>query len=268
MPVSLPEGHRFHAEVSSYRAGKPWASASHSHAFFELLYIIEGQTTVDICGNVIVGEPGDLLIYYPHEEHTETRRPGVFSIVCLRFAPGVIDLPGDIPGRRETGGVVRLPWPERFQNLFERMVQEREMDDQWHDTMSGVYLVEFSVLLRRALSKIARDTESHASERSMHLENALELMHASLDTNLSLTELAERAHMSESHFSHTFKDATGLSPKKYQIRTKMLKAQELLRHSGASVKEVAASLGYDDPHYFSRLYKKTMGVSPSEAREQ
>jgi AraC-like DNA-binding protein len=72
--------------------------------------------------------------------------------------------------------------------------------------------------------------------------------------------------MSESSFSHVFKELTGVSPKRYAIQTRIARAKELLSGTDLSVKEIAAELGYDDPHYFSRQFRKVAGRPPSDFR--
>ena len=72
--------------------------------------------------------------------------------------------------------------------------------------------------------------------------------------------------MSKYHFIKKFKAWSGQSPIQYFIHMKIQRACYLLDSTAMSVKEVAATLGYDDMYYFSRLFKKVLGIAPSDYR--
>lgn len=99
-----------------------------------------------------------------------------------------------------------------------------------------------------------------------HLDRAIRYMAERLHTSVHLSELARHTGLSRQHLIHLFKKETGRPPIDYFLRMKMQRASELLDLTDLSVKAVAASLGMGDPYYFSRLFKKVMGVSPSEYR--
>jgi AraC-like DNA-binding protein len=82
---------------------------------------------------------------------------------------------------------------------------------------------------------------------------------------LSLDEAARLAGRSRSTVSHLFRRALGRSFKRSQIETRLERADELFHADPhITVREVAYRVGYDDPLYFSRIYKKHRGVPPSE----
>jgi len=122
--------------------------------------------------------------------------------------------------------------------------------------------------VRRLLSGIGmaavRAGRSEPGDR--HLERAFAYMAERLDQNISLEELARHTGISRQHLIHLFKQETGMPPIEYFLRLKMQKAGQLLHLTSMSVKEVAAVVGIDDPYYFSRLFRKRMGCSPSSFR--
>jgi AraC-like DNA-binding protein len=83
---------------------------------------------------------------------------------------------------------------------------------------------------------------------------------------LQVSTLAALVNVSPSHFFALFKQQTGSPPMDYFTRLRMRHACRLLGSTGASVKEVAAALGYDDPFYFSRVFKAVINVPPSRYR--
>ncbi|HET8705548.1 MAG TPA: helix-turn-helix transcriptional regulator, partial [Pseudomonadales bacterium] len=73
--------------------------------------------------------------------------------------------------------------------------------------------------------------------------------------------------LSKFHFSKKYKALTGHSPIQHFIHLKMEQACYLLDISDQAVSLISQQLGYDDPHYFSRLFKKVIGVNPSQYRD-
>ena len=84
--------------------------------------------------------------------------------------------------------------------------------------------------------------------------------------NTPIKELAKISNMSEGHFIREFKSAIGVSPLTYRLQKRINVAKELLYETNLSVSEVAYSVGYEDPLYFSRQFKLREGVSPLEYR--
>lgn len=103
-------------------------------------------------------------------------------------------------------------------------------------------------------------------KRENDLGQAIRYMNDHVHTSLTLQELARHTGLSRQHLIYMFKQETGFPPIDYYLRLKMQRAGQLLSLSGLSIKEIAASIGVSDPYYFSRMFKKLMGVSPTEYR--
>lgn len=97
----------------------------------------------------------------------------------------------------------------------------------------------------------------------MQIENAIELMESSYQKSLRLEDLALAADMNKAHFSYTFNKIYNIRPIDYLIRLRLRKAAKMLL-DGMSVTEASINVGYQDPLYFSRLYKKYFGIPPSK----
>lgn len=100
------------------------------------------------------------------------------------------------------------------------------------------------------------------------VQRAIVLMRASLDQPFSLLRFAREAGYGSRHFFRQFRRVTGLTPGDWFIQQKMHRARELLTVPKIRVKDVALRLGYADPLYFSRLFKRDSGISPEAYREK
>jgi two-component system response regulator YesN len=88
------------------------------------------------------------------------------------------------------------------------------------------------------------------------------------DAELSLNDVAAQVNLSASHFSAVFSQETGQTFKEYLTETRINKAKELLRMTALRSADIAYQVGYNDPHYFSSVFKKNTGLSPIEFRSQ
>ncbi|MBB6733612.1 AraC family transcriptional regulator [Cohnella sp. CBP 2801] len=128
--------------------------------------------------------------------------------------------------------------------------------------------VQISRTLGQLLGAIGLGTDgsNRRRKRDEDLERAIRYMNDRLHSSVKLAELAAHTGLSRQHLIYLFKQETGFPPVDYYLRLKMQKAGQLLSLTGMSVKEIASEVGISDPYYFSRMFKKLMGVSPTEYR--
>ncbi|OCT15742.1 AraC family transcriptional regulator [Paenibacillus pectinilyticus] len=122
--------------------------------------------------------------------------------------------------------------------------------------------------IRQLLSGIGISTGGTAKDkkREQYLELAIRYMNDRLEDSIKLPELAKHIGLSKQHLILLFNEETGFPPIEYFLRIKIQKAAQMLSLTGLSIKEVAANIGISDPYYFSRLFKKMTGSSPSAYR--
>lgn len=88
-----------------------------------------------------------------------------------------------------------------------------------------------------------------------------------LQENLTLSQIAREAGLSESYLNAVFKECIKCAPMDYYINMKMAQACYLLAHTDLRVYQVAQRLGYDNQYYFSRAFKKVLGIPPRVFKE-
>ena len=112
-----------------------------------------------------------------------------------------------------------------------------------------------------------RDQNSGNKNRSI-LKTAVDFIDSHyMDEEISLNTVANVANVSSNHFSALFSQNMGQTFIEYLTTLRMNKAKELLRCTGMRSSEIAGEIGYKDAHYFSYLFKKTQGMTPSDYRK-
>lgn len=106
------------------------------------------------------------------------------------------------------------------------------------------------------------------SSRFHNLEPTMTFLHQSINKPLTLKAIADHAGLSISHFSYLFKQQTNYSPMDYFIHLKMQHACTLLTLTDKIVRDIGQAVGYEDPYYFSRIFTKIIGKSPTTFRQQ
>jgi two-component system response regulator YesN len=104
-------------------------------------------------------------------------------------------------------------------------------------------------------SRLMRQAKNHIDQHYM-------------EADLSLNEIASLINLSPNHFSAVFSQQTSQTFKDYLTNVRIQKAKELLRTTSLRSSDIAYQVGYNDPHYFSFVFKKNTGLSPSEFRMQ
>lgn len=85
--------------------------------------------------------------------------------------------------------------------------------------------------------------------------------------DINLEEIARYVSVSPQYFSKLFKEKTGSTYIDYITNIRVMKAQELVKHTNKPIQEICFSVGYKDPNYFSRIFKKNIGMTPSQYRK-
>lgn len=130
---------------------------------------------------------------------------------------------------------------------------------------------DINVLKRWFIEKIAESTNTIAKAQEniqrTPVEKALRYIDENYGKDISLDEMSQMMGISSYYFSKLFKNETGTNFIDYLTNIRINKAKELLDEGRMSVKEIGLEVGYPDPNYFSRIFKKNVGKSPSEYKE-
>ena len=145
----------------------------------------------------------------------------------------------------------------------QQVLDAKWTEDGGSDDLEG-YVSNALAVLHRAIK--FRDSKGNVRGNPA-VNKARQYLEANFtNSNLTFQDVADYVAMSSSHFSTLFSQTTGVTFTKYLINLRMQKARELLFNTSMRSSEIAYAVGYNDPHYFSYLFKKNTGVTPSEFR--
>lgn len=138
------------------------------------------------------------------------------------------------------------------------------------DKIDGIGLLYQKSLFHHVLYAIVEDLhlQEKQSSTAMLIEETFEYLKRHYKENVSVDQLAAMTGLSTSHYSKLFKEKIGYSPKDYLIRLRINRAKQFLEFSDSQLKDVAQKVGYPDEFYFSRIFKRVVGISPSQFAKQ
>lgn len=156
--------------------------------------------------------------------------------------------------------VIDLADPPRVIALVDTIIRRMERDE----TMSS--LLAASGAAWHALALLAADRRVAGPAARDPIAGILDHLRATFAQRVSVPELAGMVGLSPSHFAVLFRRATGYGVLEYQARLRMAAARELLDTTDRTITSIANQVGYEDPLYFSRQFRKIHLVSPTEYR--
>jgi len=156
------------------------------------------------------------------------------------------------------------------------MVANREMlfDDILNNLSKGYHderLEYMSLCFGHLLATFIyahKTSDDIADESNPVVRKALQYLSKNLNKKLSLRQIANEVGYSPTYLTTLFKKETNYSPLSYFSHLKILKACEFLDYTPMKIKEISFHLGYSDPYYFTRDFKKKMGLSPRQYRNR
>lgn len=148
-----------------------------------------------------------------------------------------------------------------FEEIF-KVLSEGLVDENLH--YSASLLHHFLGTLRYI--QPYRDAETEQKNTGF-IEAVKHFMAENIERHITLQQLADYIGMSASHLSMRFRQQTGNSPIQYLNKLRVEKAAEMLRESDMQINQISYKVGFEDPLYFSRMFSKTMKLSPKEYRK-
>ncbi len=226
---------------------------------FQFIYLVKGKGYYDFGKGIEEVSDGNLIVYLPGQPHNyEYLAKDGTELYWLHFT-------GSQAG--EWMRKFNFASKQVFQigirgdciDLFKKITYEIQDKRPYFQHVAGVYLMELILILTRKLENLRSDNGKAMNET---IRSIISYMYENYHHKISVNTLASRCNLSMYRFIHKFKDATGMTPIEYLTKIRIDEARYLLSNSLLNISEIAEIVGYEDPLYFSRVFKKIMGVSP------
>ncbi len=247
----------------------------HCHDYIELSFIMSGS--VDYCvenenytlkkGQVLISNPG---IYHQEFFYSNTR--------CKELHIGLTNFNSFNNSKKDyidIGDKNILTFSKYRDDILKtclEIIDEQKNYNSSSPFMLKSLVMKLLVLLHREINEESPNSDSHevsfkSREKKELVEGITKYLNDHYVQDISLYTLSKNMYLSPVYISKIFKEVMGDSPINYLIQIRLAKSKELLEDSNLSIKTIAKMVGYDDPYYFSKLYKKYYGVSPNKTRD-
>ena len=252
----------------------------HTHEFSELVIITKGSGKHIVNDYEFPISVGDVFVISGRQEH-EFREMRQLSLVNVMFDPENPALTNldtsDLPGFRS---LCVLEPKHRKNHKFESRLQlsgddlkkaERlvdELEQELEDAKPGFKAIATALLIELLihLSRCYSHSENPEALSLLRIADAINYLEKHYKEQIDFHKLAQSAGMSIRSFQRAFLRATGVSARHYLMMTRLKRAVELLKYTDSSVSEAAYQTGFGDSNYFSRVFKKHIGVAPKHLR--
>jgi AraC-like DNA-binding protein len=237
-------------------------SGRHDHYF---MYIVTGELSfVSIGETVTAGQyviiPAGSPYHYQHESGKEVK------YLWVHFTGGDAGaLMERLAMQKEKAVTIctALGSDEKLLSYHSAILEElAKQDDNFDVGCSGFF---YNMLLRA--SRLSHRRADPFDDTSKAIRSAVIYIHQNFDRDIRITDMARMANLSESRFRTLFKNATDQAPLSYLNNYRLTQACRLLTQNDIPISRVSTLVGFEDPLYFSRLFRKHYGISPKSYRK-
>ena len=232
---------------------------------YQLLYIAAGKAHFHVDGKEQIVTAGHMVLYRPKEpQKYEYYGEDQTEVYWVHFTGGNVKNILRSYGLTDDKRVFYCGSGLDYQNLFRTMINELQMCKENYEEVLETYLRLIFIMLKRHLANATKSDNARVVEE---IDKATMYFNEHYSEDISIDEYAQNNHVSVSWFIRNFKQCTGSTPMQYILSKRIYNAEILLHNSTYNVTEIAEIVGYDNPLYFSRIFKKVKGISPSEYRK-
>ena len=234
-----------------------------------LEYIVEGRGYLNVDGENYAATKGDVYILRKKTTHTywsDAKSPWVKIFFNIRgsLAEKILE-----EYKLGTKGKVVLSGEGLEDDFREMLARVSDNTISQAERFDGAAIDFLKIIIKLAnLERMRGNLKGDLMSVEDEMNKLIEYITMNPKRIVSNQELGDVIYHSKDYVIKRFFANFGVTPYEYQIQQKIFSAKNLLGHTKMSVKEIASSLGYDDQHYFSYMFKKRCGLSPTQYRKQ
>lgn len=247
----------------------------HSHSFYEILIVLEGSTEYEFeNGHVELLTGGRFLTISPgirHRGRHDVRRPA--NLFGMLIGPS-----GNAAAKNSPFTRADLAWivehirqgnarTHRMNSEIRGYINSLTKPLREVQSASTATLISMRLAICGILVEVAKQIAcSTSAEPQQVVQDAVEYMRSNLRSEASIEAVAKFADCSRSKLFALFKESIGMTPNDYWLRIRIEHAQAMLRSTTMPVTQIGLECGFSTSQYFSTVFKKYAGASPSEYR--
>jgi len=255
----LPSDVGFYPKAHAHYVERPDGSPQ-----LVFIHCLEGEGWLQLDGIQWRIQPGQGIAILPGTPHTYgATQDNPWSIYWVHMAGERVARVASMLGVTNTRPLINPGFDPALPPLFEAMISQVSRG------YTPAILLDASLSLGRLVARLAQDVAKPTNgtlSLSARIDRSIALMEERITDHIKVADLADHANMSPSHFAAVFKKKTGFSVLDYFLRLKIQRAGTLLDSTSQPIKIIASQLGFDDPLYFSRCFRRVHNCSPSEYR--
>ena len=235
---------------------------------FQIIYVCAGAAHFhfDHAENDTVVTAGNIVVYRPKEfQKYEYYADDKTEVYWVHFTGGNVKNILRSYGISDDMRVFYVGTSLEYERIYKRMITELQRCQADYEEMLTMLLRHLLILIHRQLTK-QHVLKNEYLDSEMDL--AAQYFNDNYNTDIRVEDYAASRSMSVSWFIRNFKAYTGSTPLQYLVSIRIANAQALLETTTYTVTEIGRIVGYDNPLYFSRIFHKQNGVSPSEYRKR
>lgn len=231
---------------------------------YQIVYFVEGEGKLHLKSGTYQLHPGTVIVISPGTWHSYYPTPETgWKQYWIGFKGDFVNEWMQDATRSTGKPVFRVGRNPEILALFRKAV---EIADNNPDINLIGGLINYLVNMVWNVAGNTPDNEI-TTEHDEKINRACELLRDSLSDNLRIEEIASQVGLSYPHFRKLFKQKMNMSAQQYLMQLRMQKAADMLMSTDEPVKNVAYTLGYDQPAYFSYCFHKVIGLTPKEYRD-
>lgn len=270
-------GVSFIRRVAAIRSHSASRITWHSHDCYEIILLADGATSYEFVeGRNVVLSGGSFLVTPPQLEHRGTndvRSPS--RLLGIMFDPEVAPESHSalfsseeflaISNAIQAGTIQTGRMGAALRNMV------RDIPSDMEQVKNGAFLAEATLRGRlcQLFVEIAKQLKTNCpSEPRFLVDAAVLYMKAKLFEEATIDEVADHVHCCRAKLFEVFKEFVGMSPNDYWQRIRVEAARDMLRKTDLSVTEIAIRCGYSTSQYFSTVFRKYTGTTPTQFRRR
>jgi AraC-like DNA-binding protein len=232
---------------------------------YQLNYITEGAGIFENKHGKFQVKEGSLILIFPNEWHRY--RP----IKKLGWVENYIGFQGRIANELLKNKVFSPTQPVIQCGIKEEVIDTYlKISDLVKKERPGFQQIASGMIVKLLGYIISFEKQKGFSGKQIAkvIEEVRFLMRQNTEQEFNLEELAQQHNVGYSYFRKMFKKYTGVSPGQYHLQLRIIRAKEMLVSTDKSIKEISLDLGFQTIHYFSLIFKKKVGMNPTEYRKR